>query len=148
MSLSHEFLALPPDQVKHLISFSSLYESGIRFDRFHAPFWSDSDQRLEIGKERNSLTTYYKEHRKQCVTIPDALILPVIPTFEHIPTLAEGLIPYRVLNYYGFTVIPNEEVSELVGILKCFSENKSYNRLLEMCKDSMALEQHSLHCRI
>lgn len=148
MSLSHEFLLISPDSISQLMSFSSLYKKDVRFDRFDMIQWPEEPHRPVVETELEHLMTYYRKHRCDCVSIADSIILASIPLLENVNTLMHGFIPYRGINYYGFTVIPLESIDIFTKVLNSLPKKDRYLELIDLCRDAKKLNRHILHCGI
>lgn len=148
MSLSHDFILIQPSQIDDLMSLRSVYAPDIRFGRFDKIPWPTDCKASKVEYELKLLTNYYKEHLHDGISVMDAYILPNIPAFEYVNTLMHGFIPYKGLNYYGFTLIPLDSIPCLIDTLCNLSHKNRFTQLIEFCEKAIRLQQHILHCGI
>ena len=148
MSLSHEFIGIQPSQIDELMSLKAIYGPGVRFDRFDKIPWPTGNYSTKIEYELNLLMDYYKECRNTGISILDDYILSDVLEFECVDTLMNGFIPYRGLNYHGFTLIPWESIPCFLHTLCNLSHNNRYVQLIEFSEKAIRLHYHILHCGI
>lgn len=148
MSLSHEFIVIQSGQFDELISLKAMYGDDVRFDRFDKIPWPTGSYAAKIEYELDLLMEYYKKCRHNCISISDAYILSNISAFECVDTLMSGFIPYRGLNYYGFTLIPWENIPCFLDTLHKLPDNNSFTQLIEFSEKAISLHHNILHCGI
>lgn len=95
-----------------------------------------------------TLSEYYQENRGDAIQIHDDYILPILDSLENIDTFLDGCIPYRGLYYYGFTVIPAENVPQFEKAIQDMSQEQALAPLLALCERAHTLHCGILHCGI
>lgn len=145
MALVHDFLIISPERLQSLISLNKLlypnnkfrYKSG---DNIYWPTnYTDAD---------DSLLTIVNSSIGDSIGIDDDIILPILHCLENVDTLYGGFIPYRGLNYYGFTVIPFESIPSLIYALHKVQKESELEPLLQLCDIALIQKQYILHCGI
>lgn len=145
IALTHDFLTINSNEIKNLLDLNKMYfsNSDIRYTKDdHIPWPKDHEDADDI------LLEYYKRHRNACISIHDDFIRPKIDCFEKIDTLYGGFIPFRGLNYYGFTLIPTESISLFTSVLKKIQIKSEYNLLIKSCYKSLTTKNYILHCGV
>lgn len=148
MSLSHDFMTIQSSQIDVLVSFKAIYDSEVRFDRFDKIPWPTDSYAAKIEYELDLLMEYYKKCRHNCISISDAYILSNISAFECVDTFMNVFIPYRGLNYYGFTLIPWESIPCFLDALRSLPHNNRFAKLIVLSEKAISLHHHILHCGI
>lgn len=141
MSLTHDFVAVSPSQLEPLISLNKALfaDNKIRYRNGDKIYWP-----LEYEDADDILLPIIEKHRKDCVSVHDDVILPIISNFEAVDTLFGGFIPYKGLNYYGFTLFPTESISTLILVLQ--KANKvELNSLIQLCNTAIVNGLYILH---
>lgn len=148
--LEHEFLLLSEEQTRTVRErLAGTAELSAAWDRSGLVL-----PELTAGQERaretvlSVLDRAYGERRKEAVRVRDSLILPRLERFRAVDTLLDGWLPYKGLNYYGFTGIPAESVPALEAVLRELARGEEFAPLLALCREARAAQVWLLHCGI
>lgn len=148
--LEHEFLLLSEEQTRRVrgqLACTVGLSAAWGLDGLVLP-------ELTAGQERareavlSILERAYGERRKEAVRVRDSLILPQLERFRAVDTLLDGWLPYKGLNYYGFTGIPAESVPALEALLRELARGEEFAPLLALCREARAAQVWLLHCGI
>ncbi len=142
MSLKHEFLIIPPEQIITLLHLrkSLFLDKKIRYKSGEKICWPK-----EYEDADDILLNIMTHRRRECSNLHDDVVRPILHKFEDVDTLYGGFIPYSGLNYYGFTLIPYESIPSLLSVLKKANKHSEFDELIEMCIKAIEKKQYILH---
>lgn len=148
--LAHEFLLFQKKQMKAILGLQKEFSNmhGLRFSR-SSPVWTlTKKQEKADAAAMSTLFENYRRDRSDAIQIKDDYILPILDSLEGVDTLLDGCIPYKGLYYYGFTVIPAENVPKFEKVIHDMSQGHEFANLLALCEKANALHCGILHCGI
>ncbi len=141
MALMHDFVDVSPDLLKSLLSLNKMLfaDKEIRYKNGDNIYWPSEHEDAD-----DVLLQIIEDSHKDCISVHDDFILPLIPDFEAVNTLFGGFIPYKGLNYYGFTLFPTESLSALIVVLQR-SNKAEFNSLIQLCNTAIKNRHYLLH---
>lgn len=148
--LEHEFILLNNEQISRIKRFQNQTDIFCEFQHWNeASFPKLTTEQNEARKAVITiLDKVYKKRRKEAICVRDSLILPRMECFGRIDTFFDGWLPYKGLNYYGFTVLPERSVSELEAVLIEIDQGGEFAPLLALCEKASATLEWLLHCGV
>ena len=153
MALEHKFVAIPRVHSEALIVLRNQYSFPKTIIRYNCQMldaipWPTGKFADNIEKELAALRKWYQNNSNNSANIHDDYILPNMSAFELMDTYIDGIIPFRGLNYYGYTLIPYETIPKFIQILRQYEENTVFSAIESICENALALQEDILHIGI
>lgn len=95
-----------------------------------------------------TLIDFWKQNKPKAICISDDYILDNMQLFLLVDTRSDGVIPFRGLDYYGTTIIPNEEIAKFIEILRSLSCCNALESLINLSEEAIFQEADLLHIGI